>query len=281
MERRAVLLLVVAGCVGLASYTASNQAADAPDAPFTGDFAPDPGAFSGTLKVVSYNIAFADEVDRAIEELGEAHELRGADIVLLQEMDDAGSERIARALHCNYVYFPASIHSRHDRYFGNAILSRWPIREPERVVLPHRSPTNGQQRIAVRAVVDVAGLGILVYSVHTETPWLSRRKRTDQVESLLESIEPAYRAVIVGGDFNTLTADRVQDLTQRFRQAGLERASRGTEATVAFYPLTLTLDHIFARGLAPLDAGTVEEATASDHRPIWATLRLGPASVPG
>jgi len=267
-----LLLVSVLACFGLGSCDLSGSATNALGPGFVGRLAVDRPEFDGTVRVVSYNISFGEEVDLAARELGELEDLREADIVLLQEMDETGTVQIARALEYNFVYYPASIHEHHDRYFGNAILSRWPIKDPERIVLPHKNPKNGQQRIAVRAVVAIDNLEVLVYSVHTETAWLSASKRADQVDSLVDSIDEGYPYVIVGGDFNTLTPGAVADLEQRFEAAGLERASSGAGPTVQFESIGLTLDHIFVRGMAILDAGTAEEAQASDHLPIWVTL---------
>lgn len=61
------------------------------------------------LRIVSFNIKFGRRIDAAIEVLGTGN-LRGADVLALQEMDEVGVERIARALKLNYVYYPGSIH---------------------------------------------------------------------------------------------------------------------------------------------------------------------------
>jgi endonuclease/exonuclease/phosphatase (EEP) superfamily protein YafD len=65
----------------------------------------------------------------------------------------------------------------------------------------------------------------------------------------------------------------VADLEQRFEAAGLERTSSATAPTIQFESIGLTLDHIFVRGMAVLATGAADEAAASDHLPIWATLR--------
>jgi endonuclease/exonuclease/phosphatase family metal-dependent hydrolase len=267
------VLLAVVTCLVLASCDLSGDTTNALGPGFVGKFAVGRPDFDETVRVVSYNISFAEEADLAARELGEFEELREADIVLLQEMDETGTIQIARALEYNFVYYPASIHDHHGRYFGNAILSRWPMKDQERIVLPHKSPRNGQQRIAVRALVTVGDLELLVYSVHTETAWLSAGKRADQVASLVDSIDERYPYVIVGGDFNTLTPGAVTDLERRFEAAGLERASGGAGPTVQFESIGLTLDHIFVRGMTTLAAGAAAGATASDHFPVWATLR--------
>jgi endonuclease/exonuclease/phosphatase family metal-dependent hydrolase len=267
-----LLLVLVFACFGLWSCNLSGSGTKGIGPGFVGRLTVDRPEFDGTVKVVSYNISFGEEIDLAARELGDFEELREADIVLLQEMDETGTAQIAGALEYNFVYYPASIHEHHGRYFGNAILSRWPLKDLERIVLPHENPRNGQQRIAVRAVVAIDDLEVLIYSVHTETAWLGASKRADQVTSLVDSIDGGYPYVIVGGDFNTLTPGAVADLAQRFQAAGLERASSGTGPTVQFESIGLTLDHIFVRGMSVLDAGTTEEAQASDHLPIWVTL---------
>ena len=89
------------------------------------------------LRVVSFNIAYAIEIDRAIEVLRETEALRDPDVLALQEMDAPGTERIAKALGMNAVYFPSGVHPKHERDFGCAILSPWPLEEPRKLVLPH------------------------------------------------------------------------------------------------------------------------------------------------
>ena len=74
------------------------------------------------LRVVSFNIAYAIEIDRAIEVLRETEALRDPDVLALQEMDAPGTERIARALGMNAVYFPSGVHPKHR--------SRLRVRDP-------------------------------------------------------------------------------------------------------------------------------------------------------
>ena len=50
------------------------------------------------LRVVTFNIQYSVEIDKAIRLFKSAPELRDADFVLLQEMDEDGVRRIADAL---------------------------------------------------------------------------------------------------------------------------------------------------------------------------------------
>ena len=273
-EPSLLLLLLAAGVLLAACRPVVNF--QEPDIPlYEGNFSDGVPEPDGTLKVVTWNIAFAKEIEEAIRELEEFEELQGADILLLQEMDEAGTETIAQALNYNYVYYPASIHTRNEKNFGNAVLSKWPIMDSEKIILPHQSPTNDQIRIAVRALIDLGDVQMPVYSVHTETFWLGQRGRGDQIKFLAEQIDPDYAYVLAGGDFNTLTPGSVAALDERLGQVVLERVSAGAGETFGVGGVGLKLDHLFARGMSVLETGVVEEAETSDHQPLWADLLLG------
>ena len=228
-----------------------------------------------TLRVVTWNIQFGVEVAAAAEALLHDDELRGADIVLLQEMDEVGTETIARTVGLNHVFASSGVHSRTGRQFGNAVLSKWPLRDPEVVRLSHRSAVQGQDRIAVRATVAVGADDVDACSVHTEVPSLSPPKRRRQFDEVVEATERwAPERLIVGGDFNTLTSRGVALVTERMRRIGAERVSAGAGTTLRRAGREFTLDHVYARGVVPLDRGVVHGIAASDHRPLWVQLRI-------
>jgi len=239
---------------------------------FIGSFAETPPDFSEDLTVVSSNTHFVENIGLAIEELGE---IPNIDILLLQEVDEIETERIARALKYNYVYYPASVHTKHDKNFGNAILSSWTIKEVEKLILPHENPKNGQIRIAVCAIVVVDKVEILTCTVHTETPWLGYKKRLEQVDFLINNIDENAEYVIVGGDFNTVSSRSIADLDDRFGDLRLERATHRVGVTTTRLPVRFAMDHIYTRGMSVLDAGKHSQAKASDHLPVWAQLEFG------
>jgi endonuclease/exonuclease/phosphatase family metal-dependent hydrolase len=162
------ILFVVAGWLTLASCAPTVNLLNPTSPRFAGAFAglmePNQGV-PDRLRVVSFNIKLADKIGAAIEVLS-SDPLRDADIISLQEMDEAGTERIARELHLNYVYYPGSIHPARNRYFGPAILSRWPIERSWKLNLPYEAPFRKQRRNATAAVVNVRGERVWVYAVH-------------------------------------------------------------------------------------------------------------------
>jgi endonuclease/exonuclease/phosphatase family metal-dependent hydrolase len=111
-------------------------------------------ADAATLRIVSFNIEFGVHVDSAIGLLTSDPALRAADVILLQEMDGEGTERVADALGFWYVYFPAIYHLRTHREFGNAVLSRWPIVEDRKILLPHTACAAAGTVLDVRRTSD-------------------------------------------------------------------------------------------------------------------------------
>ena len=99
-----------------------------------------------TLRVVTFNLKWGKEIERAVELLSRPGPLQGADLVVLQEMDREGTERIGRALGLQYVYVPSAVHPvpRHD--FGVALLSPWPLEAPRKLLLPHQNRTRKLRR---------------------------------------------------------------------------------------------------------------------------------------
>jgi len=254
-------------------YTAKNY----PDQNYpyySGNYAVESPKAVEALTVVSYNIWFAENIDRALSEIQEIKSQKGLDILLLQEMDEVGTEKIARELQLNYVYFPAAIEPTYDKNFGNAILSRWSIVDSQKLILPHKSLSNRMNRIATKATIRIHGAEIVVYSIHTESVFTLPQFREDQYTAVLDDIDPEAKFVIVGGDFNSFTEPAVEEIEDAYRQAGFTRVSEGSGYTVVKYGIELSSDHIFAKGFVVEEAGKSAVATASDHLPIWVTLTL-------
>ncbi len=267
-----ILLPALAGTLWLASCAAPLNFTSPAGPRYAGCAGP-PGSIApagpATIHVVTFNIKFAAAIDPAITLLERAPELRTADVILLQEMDAPGVRRIAGALGMCYVYYPATVHPATGRDFGPAILARWPMTDYRKLVLPHRARFNRTERVAVGATIDVGGQPIRVYSVHVATGIeLGPGSRRDQVRALLADADSGYTRVIVGGDLNAWGLGRV------FEQDGYAWPTRALGHTTRFGDV----DHIFLRGLALCDAGSVGKVTdnldASDHDPVWVNLRL-------
>ena len=195
--------------------------------------------------------------------------LRDADVVALQEMDDSGSADMARALSLNYVYYPGAVHPRTKRNFGNTILTRWPIEADAKLLLPHPGRFRKMRRIAVAATIRVRDVTLRFYSVHLETPGaVSARQRRDQAAAIIQDAA-GFERVIVAGDFNNEAI-----VAQAFRDAGYRWITRDVENTISHW----RWDHIFTRGSQLRDFASVgaleEKRDVSDHKPVWTELVL-------
>ena len=277
-ERLAVAALSVpATCICLLLFSCSSvkNYMDAEGPFLSGSYSEQYPVLRDTIKVVSYNIKFGERIKEAREEIRRQDELRDPDIILLQEVDGEGIEWIAREGKFNFIYFPASVHGKHDKDFGNAILSRWPIRDERKIILPHEQPMSKQRRIAVSAVVEIDAFEVLAYSVHTETVWMGIDERMAQVDSVISSVPLGSARVVIGGDFNTVSSSTIRRVRERFEAAGFTHATSGAGSTAEEGPfgmLEFELDHIFVKGFGVLSAGTGEKTDVSDHLPIWLDL---------
>ena len=224
-----------------------------------------------TLKIVSFNIKYSRKIERAIRELDSLPEIKDADILLLQEMNEYGSDQVARALGYNYIYYPATLHPQTESNFGNAVLTPWPIQADQKILLPYEPSLGRTKRIAVSAQISIGERKIMAYSVHTATIILSPDMRLKQADSLLNSLSVDEEHIIIGGDFNTIFEQNIRDLDAVFTKNNFTRATRRVGPTLQRGPFKFRTDHLYVKGFEVLDAGTVF-TEASDHQPIWTIL---------
>ncbi len=260
------LLIFMTGCAATPNYLAPTGPS------YAGDYATSTLSDDRLFSVATWNIKYSDNADVAIRVLQETPEFQNLDALLLQEMDENEVDRMARAMKWNYIYYPASIHPRHQRDFGEAILSPWPITEAQKLLLPHYSPRNGQIRLAVRARLIMPSFQPLVYTIHTETALMAPERRRQQVEALLVDAKATRGPVVIGGDFNTITPWERRTLASMMMQAGFDWATQNAGATVYKWGAGIGLDAIFAREMIVIEAAVIPAAQVSDHQPLWALL---------
>ena len=234
---------------------------------YAGGVAPDPRT-RDILKVVVFNVQHARHVDRAAALIQQSAALVDPDILLLQEMDEPGTRAIADSLRLSYVYYPATVSPTTHRDFGNAILSRYPIMDDRKIILPHLARFGHMQREAVGVTILIGDRRIRIYSVHLATmAEAGPGARRQQLAAVLADAD-TFAAVVVGGDFNSGTVPEIalqQGYTWPTRHLGRTR-------------WLWDVDHVLVKGLsstADSAAGMVRNVQgASDHRPVWARFVL-------
>lgn len=221
----------------------------------------------GELRVVTFNVKYARRIDRAIRVLRMDDSLRRPDIVLLQEMDEAGTEAIADSLGMRWIYYPASASGK-GKDFGDAILSCWPLEADVKVLLPHTGILRGNRRIAVGATAHIEGRALRVYCVHLATVFGNGpHARREQLATVLDDAA-RFPDVLIGGDFNSETVPKIA-LAHGYRWP-----TRHMHRTSGLW----TLDHFLLKGellSRGIRVGVVRNnMQASDHHPVWLAMGM-------
>ena len=209
---------------------------------------------------MTFNLKWGRHVDRAADLFSRPGPLRDADLVVLEEMDRPGTERLARALGFGYVYVPSAVHPVPKQDFGVALLSPWPLEEPRKLLLPHRNRFRKLRRSAAVATLRSPLGPVRVYGVHLESPagaW--DRVRRDQARAVLADAESWAGPVVVAGDFNGRAGPR------EMAGAGFTWATEAVKNTAGPFDF----DHVLARGLCPagLRRGGRREGRDGRERP--------------
>jgi endonuclease/exonuclease/phosphatase family metal-dependent hydrolase len=158
--------------------------------------------------------------------------------------------------------------------YGNAILSIWPLSEPEKIVLPNFIPHWLEDRNSARATISLGGREITVYNTHLDTYWSTLQRGVSQAEFLRRALSEQDGFVIIGGDFNTWNPASIASLDRRMEAAGLLRLTEGAGATFEWRGINLTLDHIYSSAVESHRSGIYRQTDASDHYPLWAEIMM-------
>jgi endonuclease/exonuclease/phosphatase family metal-dependent hydrolase len=245
-----------------------------------------PEAAPAEIKLVSYNIRWrgGEDLRKLIELLRGDAEIGKATVIGLQEVDrhkkrtgNVNTARLmAEALGMYYAWAapPRTKAKESEDETGVAILSAFPLRDVERIVMPHPGP-EGRRRVALGATVEVGKTSIRVYSVHAETRIPVERK-IDQLRSVLEAIKkrPQGERAIVLGDFNTIKGKDVRATIKLFTEAGFSTPFPHDRPTWRFFLLKLKLDWMWLSGLQTTESNIVRRIGLSDHWPLWVRAKL-------
>lgn len=226
------------------------------------------------MRVVSWNIELGRNVEQAAAEIEASEYLQSPDVLLVQEMDPQGVERLVELLAMDARYAAPASHPKTGEPFGNAVLSPWPMSEVMETPMPHTALVMGQRRAATSAVVTIDGVEVVAHSVHLETVLLDVRRRVAQVRSLAEAASPVMRPSIVGGDFNAASARSLRNFDKPLESVGFERITDNSMKSFRRFGLDFALDHLYVRDLEVRTVGVEPIASVSDHQPIWADLEI-------
>jgi endonuclease/exonuclease/phosphatase family metal-dependent hydrolase len=234
-----------------------------------------------TVRVMSYNIHHAEGIDGKLDVERIARVILGAkaDIVGLQEVE-RGVERTQRRdlpaelakLTGLTAQFDKNIPHQGGEY-GNAVLSRYPIREAKNTHL--KSFANGEQRGVQQLVLEIAGREVLFLNTHLD----HRRDPAEREHSAteLQAIVAAAgrRPVILVGDFNASPEAKSIATIRGFLTDTWPAVSKEPGFTIPVKKPTRRIDYIWITpaSITPVSMAVIP-TEASDHLPIVAELRL-------
>lgn len=241
--------------------------------------APGPGAagVAAEFTVLSYNIHHGEGTDGMLDlqRIADVINTSGAELVALQEVDEragrTGGEdqaaELARLTGMHHAFAPF-MDFQGGRY-GLAVLSAHPIQARRVIQLP---PGKHEPRAALLVeVAPPASPRLTLVSLHLD--WLADdAERFAQAEALIAALEDEP-AVILAGDFNDEPGSRTM---RAFEEAGFVPAApaAGSGATFPAGDPEKRIDFVMLRPgyAAKIVSEVLDEAVASDHRPVLARL---------
>lgn len=214
-------------------------------------------AGSGRITVASQNVKAGSGADSTARAAGALAE-RGADVVVLVELDDAGRNAAREVLEGRYP---------HAYTVGTVgIWSRYPLNNTRALGLGL-----GWKR-ALAADVETPGGTLTLYAVHAASVRPGEQDARDEMLRDLSQVitdDDAPRAVAVG-DFNAVA----QDPALAGIRSTLAEPPQSTPSFGFSWPAGLPMariDHVFQRGLLPQE-NTMLRAGNSDHLALVASF---------
>ena len=214
-------------------------------------------------------------------------EVEPYDVILANELDDGcvrsgqkdTTKELAQRLGMNYVFgleFIELVNAEDSKgHHGNAIFSRWPIKNAKVVRLPEQYNWyfDRQRRIggrlAILAELDVNGQRIGVGTIHLENRTHSEGRKA-QLEAVLKEADAMFpdMPVILGGDLNTNTFDG-RDKAAINEIAGNEELQRRCLEDVALWEACLPLAESYGyRAVPELADGTCRVDLVTRRKPM-------------
>lgn len=228
------------------------------------------------LKILCYNIHHGRGLDGKVdlERIAAIILKKQPDLVALQEVDK-NTQRTGQTDQAAILAKLTGMHSQFGKQidyqggeYGQAILSRFPLRDAKVHLLP--GLPNTEQRIVLTANVEVAGQPLTFATTHLDH--MNAEIRKQQADKINEIFADWTLPVILGGDFNaTPQSVPIEILQQQWSNA---TSAPGFLTSPTNAPAR-QIDYIFFRPQQHYKSQSAEVLSApveSDHLPIFVEL---------
>ena len=241
------------------------------------------------VRVATYNIHKCRGLDGRVrpDRIAQVLSELDADVIALQEVVCVEGKRREHQ-QARYVAEELGYHAevgenrRHKGgAYGNVLLSRYPIHDPQNYDISARGR---ERRGCLKADIRLENGSVLhVFNIHLGTSFFERRHQARKLVDLgvLANCElPGTRIIL--GDFNEWTKGLVSRLFKSHFQSADIRAHLGRARTYPGVLPLLHLDHIYFDEVLHLESLSLHRSrtalVASDHLPLVADFQI-PASV--
>lgn len=232
------------------------------------------------LRIMTYNIHHAnppsegDSID--IDAVAEVIRKENPDLVALQEVDvytERSGENLhqARALAQKldmHFYFAKALNYQNG-FYGNAVLSKFPILDSMRIELPPMEGVQVEIRNWTGIKVAIEGKEMWFGSTHLD--FQRGENNLNQAKILLQHLESVTIPVFIGGDFNRpVDSETIELFDTKF-----QRTCTDCPPTIPVTNPDRTIDHLMYRpkdGFRVTNHRVIDEQYASDHLPVVADV---------
>jgi endonuclease/exonuclease/phosphatase family metal-dependent hydrolase len=273
---RQVIVFALLIAAGLGCKSAPREAA-AEEEPVPVPAAAPALAAKATLRILSYNIHHGEGVDGKLDlpRIAEIIKRERPDLVALQEVDKKATRtdgvdqaaELARLTGMQHVYGAAMPHQGGE--YGQAVLARARIVDRWVHFLPQQP--GREPRIALGTRIEKPG----VWFVSTHLDHQLEDVRVRQAKELERLYGSKEEPVILAGDFNARPTNATMQVFGRW----LDSAGTNGAPTIPAANPAARIDYILLRPTnvwEVVESRVLDEAVASDHRPVLSVVRLRP-----
>lgn len=144
-----------------------------------------------------------------------------------------------------------------EKVCAHTAIEPW-LRLPKSALLSEYALSNGQT--------------LIVINIHAINFTLGTEDYKNQIEALSQEVQAHGGPLIIAGDFNSWSDDRLATLQQQVKPLRLKEVIFTPDERMRFIT-GLPLDHIFYRGLEVKEAHSTK-SNASDHNPLQVSFTL-------